>query len=176
MVKEGQKLSEVLKNNSPIFEKETKTTEVLFQPPIDPGSAFVWNVQATDKLGKPYGANGGIGEVSIFSIITEKIIKHEPVPVYSLSVEYPNEVVNVTDTLSFQIDNNYSSGSNKLSYTITNLTNNQVSPLTKLGTKNNQGLIRIHLPLQNSGVARGETGLLTLTDYKKYYYISFKRN
>lgn len=94
---------------------------------------------------------------------------------YSISSEYSGEVIEAKDTLFLQVENNYSSGSNKFTYTIKNLSNNKTSLLTKLDIKNNQGLIRIALPIQNSVVGKGETGILTLCDYKKYYYINFKR-
>ncbi|MDR3697049.1 hypothetical protein [Mucilaginibacter sp.] len=111
----------------------------------------------------------------------EKPEKKKPVTVeqhyyYVISPEYAGEVVSVKDTLFLQIENNYSSGSNQLSYTIRNLSNDKTSRLTKLAITNNQGLIRIALPLQNSVVLKGETGQLIMGDYKKYYYISFKRN
>ncbi len=94
---------------------------------------------------------------------------------YSLSTEYSNEVVEVNDTLFLQIDNNYSSGSNQLSYTIRNLTNNKISALTKLDIAASQGINRITLPIQNSGVANGESGILTLYDNNKYYFLNFRR-
>ncbi|MEJ7693430.1 SdrD B-like domain-containing protein [Daejeonella sp.] len=86
------------------------------------------------------------------------------------------EIIVAGDTLFLQIENNYSSGSNQFTYTIRNLSNNKTSQLTKLDIKNSQGLIRIALPIQNSVVGKGETGMLTLNDSKKYYYIRFKRN
>ncbi len=95
---------------------------------------------------------------------------------YSIRPEYSGAVIDVKDTLFFQIENNYSSGSNQLTYTIRNLSNNKTSRLTKLDIKNSQGLIRIALPIQNSVVGKGETGMLTLSDSKKYYYINFKRD
>ena len=95
---------------------------------------------------------------------------------YIIPPEYTGEVVNAADTLFLQVENNYSSGSNQLTYTIRNLSNEKTSGSTNLKVTNNQGLIRIALPLQNTVVAKGETGLFIMGDYKKYYYISFKRN
>jgi hypothetical protein len=94
---------------------------------------------------------------------------------YSVSLDYPSSVIDIKDTLFLQFENNYSSGSNQLTYTIRNLTNNKTSPVTKLDLTSNQGLNRITLPIQNSVVAKGESGILTLYDNKKYYYLSFKR-
>lgn len=98
------------------------------------------------------------------------------VPYYVIKPEYTGEVVNVKDTLCLQIENNYSSATNQFTYTISNLANNKTSAQVKLNVANNQGMIRVMLPLQKSVVGTGEPGMLVLNDYKRYYYISFKRN
>lgn len=104
--------------------------------------------------------------------------KKQPGPssYYTIRPEYSSEVIAVKDTLFIQVENAYASGSNQFTYTIRNLSNNKTSKPTKLAVTNNQGLIRIALPLQNSVVQTGETGILIMNDFKKYYYISFKRN
>ena len=107
---------------------------------------------------------------------TKRPASHQQHYYYVISPEYAGEVVSVNDTLFLQVQNNYSSGSNRLSYTIRNLSNDKTSRLASLVVTNNQGLMRIALPLQNSVVAKGETGQFIMGDYKKYYYISFKRN
>ena len=93
---------------------------------------------------------------------------------YPLNLEIPREPVNVGDTLYFQFENKSLSSANPLSYTIKNSLSNKTSAPTKV--INRQGLIRIALPLQNSVVQNGETGILIMNDFKRYYYISFKRN
>ncbi len=95
---------------------------------------------------------------------------------YIIPPEYTGEVVNAADTLFLQVQNSYAPNTKHLNYTIRNLANDKVSRETKMNIINNQGLIRIALPLQNSGIGKGETGMLMVNDYKRYYYISFKRN
>lgn len=95
---------------------------------------------------------------------------------YVIRPEYSGEIVYAKDTLFLQVENNYSSGSNQLTYTIRNLSNDKSSRPAKLPVASSQGLIRVALPLQNSVVQSGETGMLIMNDFKKYYYISFKRN
>lgn len=204
-IEKGQTPEQAVKNNKPVFEKDVNSTQEIWRSQQTSnslrGKIFVWYVESY----KGKGIDKTIlqkSKIRTFCIHCEQSIawcpfiqpaidpqtkpKKQPIGkrpfYYSLLSEYSGEAVDVTDTLFIQIDNSYSSGSNKLTYTIRNLSNTKTpssdktaSP-TKLGIKNNQGLIRIHLPLQNSGVAKGETGLLILNDYKKYYYISFKRN
>ena len=95
---------------------------------------------------------------------------------YIIPSEYTGEIVNATDTLFLQIQNSYAPNTKQLNYTLRNLFTDKVSQETRANITNNQGTIRIALPLQNSIIAKGETGLLIVKDYKRYYYITFKRN
>lgn len=87
---------------------------------------------------------------------------------------HQSAIVDVKDTLFIQFENNYSP--KQLTYTIRNLSTNKTSSVTRLEpTSKNKGLNRITLPIQNSVVAKGESGILTLYDNKKYYYFSFRK-
>ena len=61
------------KTNTPVFERQVNTTQTIWQVPLDFTNSketltFVWNVQATDNKGKPYGADKGISEPTIFIV------------------------------------------------------------------------------------------------------------
>lgn len=72
-VQPGQQPAQALKSSQPVFEKEVKTTQVIWQAPPEYTTAkenktFVWNVQATDKEGKGYGENNGTSENWVFKM------------------------------------------------------------------------------------------------------------
>ena len=76
-VKNEQQPVQAVKSNSPVFEKEVKTTQAIWQVPSEYANSkekrtFVWNVQATNKEGKAYGVNNGMSESFNFKI-TDKI-------------------------------------------------------------------------------------------------------
>ena len=64
----GQQPIQAVKGNSPVLEKEVKTTQYMWPLPADYKTAagaktFVWGVQATNKDGKAYGPNNGTSEI-----------------------------------------------------------------------------------------------------------------
>lgn len=72
-VLQGQVATQAIKTNSPVFEKDVNTTQIIWQAPAEYTTAkdtknFAWTVQATTKNGKGYGANNGTSEHSTFSI------------------------------------------------------------------------------------------------------------
>lgn len=189
-----------MQSNPSVF-KEDEINFNLFQYPItshplEPCKKYAWQIEAFQGIG--INKKSRIkSEIWTFRVDCEQQLRWVPVEqpqsagtkskkkkaatinhafYYSLSSEYSEEVIDVNDTLFFQIENNYSSGSNQLAYTIRNLTNNKTSILTKLDITLGQGINRIALPIQNSIVAKGETGLLTLFDNKTYYFFNFMRN
>ncbi len=188
-----------MQSNPAVF-KEDEINFNLFQYPVtshplEPCKKYAWQIEAFQGMG--INKKSRIkSEIWSFRVDCEQQLHWTPTaqPVqdeaktkkkktaisnhafyYSLSSEYPNEVIDVNDTLFFQIENNYSSGANQLTYTITNLSTNQTSALAKLDITTGQGINRIFLPIQNSVIANGETGILTLYDNEKYYFLNFKR-
>lgn len=188
-----------MQSNPAVF-KEDQIDFNLFQYPIishplEPCKKYAWQIEAFQRTGIDKKSLIK-SEIWSFRIDCEQVIRWVPngqTPTdevktknkkpglrnhefyYSLSSEYSNEVIDVNDTLFFQIENNYSSVANQLTYTIRNLSNNKTSALTKLDIAIGQGINRITLPIQNSGVANDEVGVLTLYDAKKYYFLNFKR-
>lgn len=76
-VEKGQEPAQVIKTNSPVLEKEVNNITQTIWPisaeyaNSNENQIFVWNVQATDKDGKGYGANNGVSEYAVFGIIYE---------------------------------------------------------------------------------------------------------
>jgi hypothetical protein len=71
-VTKGQQPAQAVKG-SPVFEKEAKTTQAIWQVPGEyvrskDNKTFVWNVQAMNKEGKGYGANNGMSESAMFTM------------------------------------------------------------------------------------------------------------
>lgn len=65
---DGQQPTQAARSNQPIFEKEVKTTQAIWQVPAEYTASkevksFAWAVQATNKEGKGYGENNGTSEV-----------------------------------------------------------------------------------------------------------------
>ena len=61
----GQQATQALIGNSPIYEKQVKTTQASWKAPIEyavssQSTSFVWNVQATNNEGQGYGPNNGL--------------------------------------------------------------------------------------------------------------------
>jgi|GEM_PF-1159626 len=88
-VAEGQQAATVLKSGKAIFEKDiSNATQTSFSQPAstktsDKQSQFTWTVQATDRMGKPYGANNGTSDPSTFKISENDI----DIAIDSLKVE-----------------------------------------------------------------------------------------
>ncbi len=71
----GQQPAQAVKANQPIWEKEVKTTQAIWQIPAEYASAkdekiFVWNVRATNLEGIGYGEHGGMTEPFAFMIMS----------------------------------------------------------------------------------------------------------
>lgn len=94
---------------------------------------------------------------------------------YTLSTENKSDVMEVGGTLYVQFENNYSSGSNQLSYYVINLENNETTPSKKPDYAMNQGINRLALTIENAGVPKGGKGLFVLFDGSQYLYLNFKR-
>jgi hypothetical protein len=67
----AQNAAQAVRTNTPVFEKEVRTTQTIWQMPGEytsskEGKTFVWNVQALNREGKPYGANNGMSESTVF--------------------------------------------------------------------------------------------------------------
>ena len=166
-IKGHQSPIDAMRSNQPFFERDS-IERMTFQypsngPVFEKGKRYAWQV-----------SNGGLNsDVSILDKWPPPSVE----PVYhSITSDYSSKVVDIKDTLFIQIENNYSSGSNQLSYTIRNLSNNKTTQPIPFDNKDAKGLVRITLPIQNSIIAKGETGMLTVSYSGQYYYLSFRRN
>jgi len=138
-------------------------------------------VALSDEKIKPFNIRGNDqlvvrGNVQLGAEKLQKKTESDAALYYPLSATYPAEVVDVGDTLYMRVENTEVSAPGRITYTIKNTSTNKTSQPSVVKIMPRQGVIRIALPLQNSIVANGQTGVLTLSVYKKYYYISFKRN
>jgi hypothetical protein len=197
---DGQSPIEAMKSNPAVFIENGINFNLIQLPitshPLERGKRYAWQIEAFEGIGINK-KNLITSEVWSFRVDyeqqihwtsnvqqpadTTKPVKKKALPTsknayyYSLSTEYPSYVIDVNDTLFFQIENNYSSGSGHVTYTISNLSRNKTASATVIDLVPNQGTNRITLPIQNSIVAKGETGLLTICDYNNYYFLCFKR-
>lgn len=73
---DGQKSEQAIRSNKPIVEKDVANfTQTQFSKSVTKGKQFqfTWTVQATDRMGKPYGTNNGTSESSTFMVAENDI-------------------------------------------------------------------------------------------------------
>jgi|SRR5476651_1048264 len=94
---------------------------------------------------------------------------------FTIVQENSDNLVAVKDTLYIQLDKSLSFGTEPVSYLIRNVGNSKASPLKKITVVNSGGFAKVAVPLQNSVVGKAGSGMLTIGNAKKYYFVSFKR-
>jgi len=125
-VGKGQSPAQAARLNTPVYEKEVNITQAIWQLPLEFTSSketltFVWNVQAKDNKNKPYGADQGISEPTVFHIINnnqgkDTINDRKPV------IDTPRLNLTTADCKNFkvQLTKVFNRGINSYQFIITN--------------------------------------------------------
>lgn len=165
-----------LRTNKPIFEKDSLPELPLYNlpKPLKPGS-YAWTVIAFDTKGKELGqANAGT-----FTVQGNK----QPLPAETAVTGYTtikpginDKVISVADVLRLQIENNYASGADQITYTITNTSTRKTTAPLKADVKKGSGIIAVLIAiLLPDTVVKGETGVVNIADGKNTFTITFKK-